>query len=268
MGSTHNTILQDTLFVKPWQDRSTLRLPGVNPLAWPDWLLQDETFAKQMAYRDALIINERAAVFMADQIATNASQELLDIILRQLKKSQNYYFQGTQITRPDGTNIDVHSDHPLIIAGRLVQHDLCILQKSDGEHVLTGGILCFPSNWRLNEKIGHSLSTIHNPVASYDATMGKRVQRIFDGIKPDNPVWRANYLLYATSNLFQPNREKRATRETGKFIRVERQSLIKLPKSDAVVFGIHTNLVSMSTVSDTERESFLKAWESTQHYVD
>jgi hypothetical protein len=87
MGSTHNTILQDTLFIKPWQDRSTLRLPGVNPLAWSDWLLQDETFAQQMAYRDTLIINERAAVFMADQIATNASQELLDLILRQLKKN-------------------------------------------------------------------------------------------------------------------------------------------------------------------------------------
>ena len=268
MGPTHNAILQDTLFVKPWQERSTLRLPGVNPLAWSDWLLQDETFAQQMAYRDALIINKRTAVFRAEQIATNASHELLDLILRQLKKSPKYHFQRTQITRPDGNKIDVHSDHPLVIAGRLVQQDLCILQKSEGEHVLTGGILCFPSNWRLNEKIGHPLSTIHNPVNSYDATMGKRVQRIFDGIKPDNPVWRANYLLYATSNLFQPNREKRATRDTGKFIRVERQSLIKLPKSDAVVFGIHTNLVCMSKVSNTDRESFLKAWESNRHYVD
>ena len=45
---------------------------------------------------------------------------------------------------------------PLIAAGRLVQEDLCLLEKPEAaaEHVLTGAILCFPSNWTLAAEAG------------------------------------------------------------------------------------------------------------------
>ena len=47
---------------------------------------------------------------------------------------------------------------PLELAGLLVQEDLCIVQNDDNAPVLTAAVLCFPSRWRLAEKIGRPLA--------------------------------------------------------------------------------------------------------------
>ncbi|RYZ86163.1 MAG: DUF3445 domain-containing protein, partial [Moraxellaceae bacterium] len=36
--------------------------------------------------------------------------------------------------------------------------------------------------------------SIHEPVDRYDASMGKRVDRVFAMLQPDQAVWRANLL--------------------------------------------------------------------------
>jgi len=134
--------------------------------------------------------------------------------------------------------------HPLRSLGLLVQEDFCILQKPQGsdEHVLTGAVLCFPSSWTLADKLGKPLLRIHAPVASYDAQMGARVQRMFDAIRPEQPLWRANLLRYTNPALYQPRPEfaPKDKRDDGDFVRSERQCLLRLPLSRAVVFSIHT----------------------------
>ena len=61
-----------------------------------------------------------------------------------------------------------------------------LLEKPDGaaEHVLTGAILCFPSNWTLAQKFGMRLARIHLPVERYDEAVARRVQRLFDACGP------------------------------------------------------------------------------------
>jgi len=44
-------------------------------------------------------------------------------------------------------------------------------------------------------------------VAEYDVDVAKRVQRLFDGIKPGRPMWRFNVLEYVRPDLFQPRSE-------------------------------------------------------------
>ena len=135
------------------------------------------------------------------------------------------------------------------------------------EHVLRAGILCFPSNWKLGEKMNQPMSVIHDPVVRYDETLTKRVQRIFDHIKPDRPVWRANFLNYTTANLFQPDREKKVDRDAGKWVRVERQSLVRLPRSGDLVFGIHTHVIPMASLTPEDRAVFLAEWEDHYDYA-
>ena len=53
-------------------------------------------------------------------------------------------------------------------------------------------------------KIHAGLVGIHDPVDPYNDQIAKRVQRLFDGIQVDRPLWRFNALHYADPALFQP----------------------------------------------------------------
>ena len=134
--------------------------------------------------------------------------------------------------------------------GRLVQNDFCILQKVGEEHVLTAASLCFPASWSLEEKFLKPLIDIHTPVKEYDEEIAKRVQRLFDGLQVNRPVWRFNAFYYEDPNLFQPRsvnqpRKKPAPNQVNYF-RSERQTLIKLPETMAIVFGIHTFVMKVA----------------------
>ena len=145
---------------------------------------------------------------------------------------------------------------PLGTLGQLLQEDFCLLQKPEGanEHLLTGAVLCFPAGWRLSEKFMRPLLAIHDPVPEYDAKLGARVQRLFDGVQVDRPLWRFNVLWYDDPELYQP-RSAIAPRELGDpaqapYLRSERQCILRLPETRAVVFSIHTYVVARADVPD------------------
>jgi hypothetical protein len=135
--------------------------------------------------------------------------------------------------------------------GRLVQQDFCVLTKVGTEHVLQAAVLCFPASWSLAEKIGKPLIAIHEPVDQYDDMQAKKVQNMFDLMRPEQSLWRANMLVYSNPDLFQPRRENNRRNLTGdrRWARVERQSLRKLPKTNAIIFGIHTSVVRFETLN-------------------
>src|SRR4051812_23188280 len=58
---------------------------------------------------------------------------------------------------------DGHVDEPdpLAAARRRVAEDLCILTPGPSGWVLAAGAVCFPSYWRLREKVGHPLADVH-----------------------------------------------------------------------------------------------------------
>lgn len=255
-GSKLEEICQNSLPYAPWLHAATRRLPGIQPLNMDDWLVRDDAFAAQMALRDQLLQTRRADVFRALPEAETPARELLDLVLSRL--GTGYLREGRRVTRPDGVSVDLEGDHPLITAARLVQEDLCLLDQAGGagEHLLTGAVLCFPASWTLAEKIGRPMTRIHDPVDEYTGDMAARVQRLFDALHVDRSLWRANALLYHDPSLFQPRREnERRAKPQGRaeFLRSERQSLLRLPQSRAVVFSIHTWVVPWHRLSDAQR---------------
>ena len=63
---------------------------------------------------------------------------------------------------------------PLELAGRLVQEDLCIIQDAADGPRFTAAVLCFPSRWRLHEKLGQPLAAVHGPVPLYAERLAGR----------------------------------------------------------------------------------------------
>lgn len=253
-------ILQDRLPFAPWMEGRTSRLPGIVPLAG-DWLVRDEAFAGQMAERDRLIGGQAGLVHGLLPAGRAAADELYALVLGKLETDGGYKPDASSMLRPDGVRVELRPDAPLATLGRLVQADLCLMQDGAGEHVLTGAVLCFPASWTLAQKIGKPLTGIHGPVAVYDGGMARRVQRLFDAVRVESPLMRFNALVYDDPTLHQPRLEgvERPRPVERLYLRSERQCLVRLPQTGAVLFAIHTRLVRMATLTPEERDGLLVA---------
>ncbi|WP_147125389.1 heme-dependent oxidative N-demethylase subunit alpha family protein [Shimia ponticola] len=101
------------------------------------------------------------------------------------------------------------------------------------------------------EKIGRPLTAIHDPVSEYTSDTARRVQRLFDGVKVGRPLWRYNQLWYQDPTLSQPRSsvEPRSKPDRAALhFRTEKQCMVRLPKSRAVVFSIHTWVLKRTSV--------------------
>ena len=252
-------ICQKSLPVAPWLDPRLTRMPGMLPLDPADWLRVDDAFAAQMAYRDELVATKAAIVHRIEPDATPAARELLDTVLDALSRDNRYVVEPTRVARPDGVVVPLDRDAPLRTLGRLCQCDFVLMERRGEEHAITGAILCFPASWSLDDKFGRGLVRVHAPIAKYDDRAARGVQRLFDVIRPETPMWRANWLLYADPDLHQPRRET-ARRERPRsdgggplWMRVERQCLLRLPETQAVVFSIHTYVVRLADLTKEQR---------------
>lgn len=252
-------VTQAKLGFAPWLDPRLRRLPGVQPLAPADWVLVDDAYAGQMAQRDGLIATVPEQVHALLPEARAAATELLEAVLAELSGRPGFVRAGGTLRRPDGVVVSLDPAAPLLTLGRLVQADWCLLQPRGGVHVLTGAVLCFPSGWRLSDKIGRALPAIHAPVPAYDAQIAARVQRLFDGVRPGAPLWRANLLAHADPTLHQPLPEgasRPPVPAPAPFLRSERQAIARLPVSGAAVFSIHTAVVARANLTAEQRSTF------------
>lgn len=243
-------ILQKSL---PHDPRHMRKLPGIQPLAPESWLVPDDAFAAQMAERERLLTSARADVLRLDAGAMAPAQELLEMAAEAVDPGS---FATGVVTRADGIRVALDREDPLGSLGRITQQDFCILQKPEGadEHVLTGAVLCFPASWTLAEKFLRPLTAIHIPVESYDAGLAARVQRLFDGVQQGRPLWRFNALWYHDPALHQPRSEHapRVAPPEGQaqYLRSEKQVILRLPRTRAVVFSIHTFVVARQDLPD------------------
>lgn len=249
-------VLQKSLPHAPWMDPPAWRLPGAQPLDPATWLVVDDAFAGQMALREQLIEDRLEAVHALLPEARPAAEECLDAVLGFLADAPGYGIETDSILRPDGVRVKIDRSAPLVTLGRIIQEDICLMMPGDGEHVLGGAILCFPASWTLEQKVGRPLMRIHKTVPKYDGDVGRRVQRLFDAIRVERPMWRANAHLEDSPDLFTPRLEDTPHPKKSAappYLRSERQTLMRLPITGAVVFGIHTWMVAVRDLTKAQR---------------
>jgi hypothetical protein len=141
---------------------------------------------------------------------------------------------------------------PLEAAALLVPDDLVVLLRFAGEWRMVAGVVCFPSHWSPPEKLGLPVADIHGPVPRYADELGHRVDRFLDQLKPGRPVWRRNWTIHASPELYAP-RPARVTAPVAPgdhWLRSERQVLASLPGSGGILFTIRTEQVPLAAVAD------------------
>lgn len=264
---------------------------GLTSVAEPDWIEIAADYPAQMAERKCLLRNTPEAVLACLPEGVAAARELLDLLVEHLCVRHQGWFQrnGSRIFNGllgDDRNLE---GDPLAAAGHLVQEDFCLMQRQGDAHVLVAAVLCFPARWSLAAKLGKPLLAIHSPVPGYDRQLGSPVERFFGALKPGRIVQRLNWSVMDDPTLFQTSRRMRTDIDpaitpdnalTELVLRVERQTLRRLPDSGAVVFGIRTHITPLAQVAALPGEAErlaeavrglphdLAGYKATYHFAD
>lgn len=250
---------------------------GTRPLAPADWLAPDAAMAVQLTEKTRLWRENFDAVFAQLPESRPAQTELLALLTDYLPERFPSLWQREESSIrivPAATAIALTADEPsLLTAARLVQDDLLLLQRDDSGWRLTAGALAFPSSWLLAEKIGKQLDAIHDPVPGFGpgTRAAQIVARMFDAARPETPMLRWNFSLYGDDRLFHPDtsgpdvaRFGPGERADPVFLRVERQTLRKLPETGAMAFTIRISLHGLDELEKHPQASRIAAALSEQ----
>ncbi|HEY9644259.1 MAG TPA: DUF3445 domain-containing protein [Coleofasciculaceae cyanobacterium] len=232
---------------------------GLKPLALADWIQIGEDHVEQLQVKQQLLRDRPTEVFASLPGSATAQQEVLDLLIPHLLHyfPQHYQQQGDRIINRQTEQhwrIADFAANPLDLAGRLVQEDLCVMLPSDRGYLLSAASVCFPSRWRLHEKLGKPTTQIHQPIPGYAEKLAHPVDQFFDRLKPDYPVYRLNWSIADSPDLFLVegssalNPEITAENAGDRlWVRVERQTLRRLP-SNGILFTIRTHRYSVSEI--------------------
>ena len=242
---------------------------AVRPYTANDRLIEvDEHYLPEVRLKRELLARDHAFYFRAQPDTLLAQWDVVALVLEDLARAQPDHFQlakrddhwewhnallgeSAQFVFEDAATLP-HA--PLDWAGCQVQEDLVLLSPGE-EARLVGGQLCFPNGWSLNSKWDQPLLAVHTRIPQSAGPSMQVAPRLMDRMLPDRPVWRASWNFKLLNDLEMSDREKprvkadfalRAPTLTAEnigpqlWLRIERQSFAKLPRSRHTLFIIHT----------------------------
>ena len=155
-------------------------------------------------------------------------------------------------------------------ASRLVSDDLCLMQRRAAGWTLTAASLCSPTYFRLDHAIGKTLDELHGPVPG-GAMLASRIARVFDGLRDGLVLERFNWTVQAGPERFTPSRKPLHERAQAAalqeardllHLRVERQTIRRLPQTGGVLFTIRIRLAPLAGLlaDRSDAQAFAAAW--------
>jgi dimethylamine monooxygenase subunit A len=238
---------------------------SLKPLQLTDWIEIDAKFETELQLKEQLLAERYAEVFVSLPSSLPAQQEVLNLLVNHLCQyfPKHYYQQDRQLqnlSSEQSWDLAQLEIEPLELASRLVQEDLCLMELVGSDYVLTAASVCFPSRWELQPKLGEPLSQIHQRVPAYGEKLAHPVDQFFARLKTDSPVYRLNWSIVDSPELFletpkfdaRPNATITAANAgTELWLRVERQTLRRLPQSQAILFTIRTYIDPLASCCDS-----------------
>jgi hypothetical protein len=221
---------------------------GVRPLDLADWIEWGPDTSAALSEKTRLNAEFPESVFVALDGVEAESTEVANALVSHLAH-----------TVPDRHRILDKSLHPLDAAARLVPEDLVLMvergQGDERQLVFGAGSVCFPNRWDLQSKLGQTMAEVHAPVALLNDQLEVPVNRFFDRLRPERSFWRLGWGLLDTADWYTPLDGTAAPRPAACrpeqiFLRVERETLRRFPKTNCVLFTIRTYVTPLPSMSD------------------
>ena len=170
-----------------------------------------------------------------------------------------------------GEAIALEGRPPLYAAARRTPDDLVLVERRDGAWRVAALSLSAPTFFTVSDVLDRSLGEIHDPVHGFNDRFLKRVERIFEGLRPGLVLQRRNWSVVNSAEPFTPDsapiraripaiRPEQAADEL--FVRVERQTLRRLPQTGGALFTIRVWLHPLGDLADDPPRlaAFARAW--------
>ncbi|KAK5659198.1 hypothetical protein OQA88_1289 [Cercophora sp. LCS_1] len=150
----------------------------------------------------------------------------------------------------------------LKILGETVEEDLFLLLKQgeeNREHRSVAVVCCHPSGFDPSEKVGKRLAEIHGPVPGYEK-IGASMERFFAKLEVGRGVKRVNWGIQTHGRLWAPSgnhvydgdeTDELESVDAGEaMLRVELQTLTRLPETGAILFSFKTYLYPLAEIKE------------------
>lgn len=205
---------------------------GVRPLDLDDWFADGPDAEGWIADKARILDEHHDTAFAAVPGIEPEAEEVAQAIVTHLRE------------RGGDVRLDP-SCHPLEAASRLVAEDLVLMVERDGLLVFGGGSVCFPNRWDLRSKLGRTMREVHEPVALLNDQLGGPVDGFLGRLRPEQPYWRLGWGIidvpdgYTPADGTGPARPEHPAPDD-LYVRVERETLRRFPRTRAVLFTIRT----------------------------
>ncbi len=240
---------------------------GLQQLDLRNWIDIDNSLPQYLDEKQRLTAEEYANIVVSEAGSERAQQEVLELLSAHICERFPEVYRRTDTSMqvlPAKRQIDLNnrSITTLHTAASLVQEDLILMSKGETGWRLVAASLCFPSAWSLLEKFGKPMHEIHRPVPGFGrgTRNAELIERMFDNLRIDRPVVRWNWSLYGDNRLYHPESGNKGKRRFGESVqpeninlRLERQTLRKLPLTQDILFTIRIYIDPLHTL-DTHPE--------------
>ena len=235
---------------------------GLKPINEENWLEIDGKFKDEINLKKNLLSSNKTEVLQSSTDSQAAQEELLELITNHLEEyhSDKYDFDGKIIhVKATKESVDLLNKDlvPIETASLLVQEDLILMNPRGDEFYLEAASLSAPSHWSLTDKFSKNLMNVHEGVPNYKEKIGNRVNQIFNKLPTDKILERLNWSLFDSPNLFQPVHSTAHVKIRNKavkdlYLRVERQTIRKLPVHGSIVFTIRVHVDPLLSISKNQ----------------
>ncbi|EJF56819.1 hypothetical protein DICSQDRAFT_70665 [Dichomitus squalens LYAD-421 SS1] len=144
----------------------------------------------------------------------------------------------------------------LLVVSRLVQDDFLMgREREDGKIYLVGGLIAFPGFYLLSETINKPLEVLHRPVPHFNEKLLMSVERTLKRFQPDQPFERSSWMIADDRNLFWHNIASAPPdpniHPKDLWLRIDHQTFRKLPRTNAIIFGVHPIMRRIEDLADS-----------------
>ncbi|KAH3668885.1 hypothetical protein OGAPHI_002640 [Ogataea philodendri] len=241
-----------------------------------DWIVLEETYLKATNLKIHLMKERSNVVMGCHPSAEESLKEFYSFTFDFLMKRYPMYFYKTE----DGAKVyskirdesypadptPLERTEVLKILGRNIEEDFLILMKNceeeeyKDEYVLRGFISSFPAGFNPGPKFNKPLTIVHTPVPDYKTRLQSSMNKFFLRLRVNEFIVRRNWSIQIHPNLYAPSGSHGTKKvhveppaaETvdfnKAFLRVEKQSFTRLPKTKANVMLIRTYTTPLTTI--------------------
>ncbi|GKT41004.1 uncharacterized protein ColSpa_01185 [Colletotrichum spaethianum] len=228
------------------------------------WIELENTYRNRIVERQELYAKNGEGVLAALPGSELACKELMEMVIQFIcaRYPNQFKRDGTILVNNIlGTTTDLSKTEPLVVLLNNVPEDFGIMIRDHktGRYVLRAGMVCSSVGWKISEKMGMGLPGIHKPVPDYREKMEFSMDRFFTKMPTNKPIQRGSWGLEMGQPLFLPSEDPEFSHRESQnpqlkpedvYLRVDWQTLRRLPLSGAIVFNFKALFTPLSEFKD------------------